>query len=74
MGQFIKDSGTDPTETATFLFILYVAQLEENETYEEGDFKNKQTTKQLFEQENNCSNNCLSSKTIIISIKLFHQE
>ena len=25
-----------------------------------GDFKNKQTTKQLFEQEYNCSNNCLS--------------
>ena len=39
-----------------------------------GDFKNKQTTKQLFEQEYNCSHNCLSSKTIIITIKLFHQE
>ena len=39
-----------------------------------GDFKNKQTTKQLFEQEYNCANNCLSSKTSIISIKLFHQE
>ena len=25
-----------------------------------GDFKNKQTMKQLFEQEYNCSNNCLS--------------
>ena len=39
-----------------------------------GDFKNKQTPKQLFEQEYYCSNNCLSLKTIIISIKLFHQE
>ena len=35
-----------------------------------GDFKNKQTIKQLFEQEYNC----LSSKKSIISIKLFHQE
>ena len=39
-----------------------------------GDFKNKQTKIQLFEQEYNCPNNCLSLKTIIISIKLFHQE
>ena len=39
-----------------------------------GNFKNKLTTKQLFEQEYNCSDNCLSSKTIIITIQLFHQE
>ena len=38
-----------------------------------GDFKNKQTTKQLFEKEHTCSNNFLKSETIIISIK-FHQE
>ena len=31
-----------------------------------GNFKNKLTTKQLFEQEYNCSDNCLSSKTIIV--------
>ena len=39
-----------------------------------GEFKNKQTTKQLFEQEYNCSNNCLSSKTIISTIQLIHHE
>ena len=36
-----------------------------------GYFKNKQTRKQLFEQEYYCSNNCLSLKTIIISINCF---
>ena len=36
------------------------------------DLKNKETAKQLFEQEYNGSNNCLSSKTIIITIQLSH--
>ena len=38
-----------------------------------GDFKNKQKTKQLFEQEYNCLNNCLSSKTITIKIKYYQK-
>ena len=59
-----KQSGKIPTNCI----------LKSNINFQGGDFKNKQTTKQIFEKEYNCSNNCLSSKTIIITIQLFHQE